>query len=161
MNHFSTFKKFLIALVVVFVSACGSQLKKSDSEMHTDDQQANDGFSQQIKPENTTSPAVLALIKKARTNAMKGDIDKAMLRLERAARIEPKNAAVWHYIAKLFLQQENYKQAAGYAAKSISLAASNKPLIIDNWRIIAHSRYRLGDKKGAQRAQDTVNKLQQ
>jgi len=103
----------------------------------------------------------LALIKKARGNAINGEMDIAISDLERAIRIEPANATVWHYMAKLFLQQENYNQAAGYAAKSTSLARNHKKLIIDNWRIIAHARYRLGNIKGAKQAQDTINKLQQ
>ncbi len=154
------FKKIIVIVLMLSVSACGSYLKKQ-SEDQTEQGAADDGFSQQIKPADTTSIAVLALIKKARTDAMAGKMDKAMLRLERAVRIEPANAAVWHYMAKLFLQQENYKQAAGYAAKSSSLARSNKTLIIDNWRIIAHARYRQGDLKAARKAQDKINTLQQ
>lgn len=144
--------------IAVILSSCSAYIKESSDPATT---KTNDGFSRQIKPQQSTSPAVLALIKKARTNAMNGDISKAMLRLERAVRIEPRNATVWHYMAKLFLQQENYKQAAGYAAKSINLTHNNKPLIIDNWRIIAHARYRLGNIKGAQKAQDRLNTLQQ
>lgn len=154
------FKKIIVIVLMLSVSACGSYLKKQN-EHQTEQGGAADGFSQQIKPADTTSAAVLALIKKARTDAMAGEMDKAMLRLERAVRIEPANAAVWHYMAKLFLQQENYKQAAGYAARSSSLARSNRTLIIDNWRIIAHARYRQGNLKAAQKAQNKINTLQQ
>lgn len=145
-----------VILLATVLSACSSYLKSKDVEPDVEDD-----FSKQIQPDNSTSPAVLALIKKARVNAINGELDKATSRLERAVRIEPANATVWHYMAKLFLQQENYKQAAGYAAKSTSLARKNKKLIIDNWRIIAHARYRLGNIKGAKSAQDTINKLQQ
>jgi len=153
------FKIVFVFACVIGLTACGSYLKKQDAVVV---EQAD--FSQQIKPTNTTSSAVLALIKKARVDAIAGNINKAMLRLERAIRIEPRNATVWHYMAKLFLQQENYTQASGYAAKSNSLAAGkqiNKNLKIDNWRIIAHARFREGNIKGAQKAQDKVNKLQQ
>ena len=145
-----------IIVLTAGLSACGSYLKTAD-----DKPDAEGDFSQQIQPDNTTSSAVLALIKKARANAINGEFDKAISGLERALRIEPANSTVWHYMAKLFLQQENYKQAAGYAAKSTSLSRSNKKLIIDNWRIIAHARYRLGNIKGAKKAQATINKLQQ
>ncbi len=153
-------KNILVILIMLSISACGSYLKKT-AEQPTEQGGSTGVFSQQIKPADTTSAAVLALIKKARSDAMAGKMDKAMLRLERAVRIEPANAAVWHYMAKLFLQQENYKQAAGYAAKSSSLARSNRTLIIDNWRIIAHARYRQGNLKAAQKAQDKINTLQQ
>lgn len=145
-----------IIILTVGLSACGSYLKTADDKADTQDE-----FSSQIQPDSSTSPAVLALIKKARANALAGEMDKSISDLERALRIEPANATVWHYMAKLFLQQENYNQAAGYAAKSTSLARANKKLIIDNWRVIAHARYRLGDIQGAKKAQDMINKLQQ
>jgi len=152
----SILKVTSIIVLTVALSACGSYLKTTDDEAET-----KDGFSEQIQPDSSTSPAVLVLIKRARGNAINGEMDKAISDLERAIRIEPANATVWHYMAKLFLQQENYNQAAGYAAKSTSLARGYKKLIIDNWRIIAHARYRLGNIKGAKQAQDTINKLQQ
>ncbi len=159
------FRKAIVILLMMSVSACGSYLKKQ-GQQQSEQADSTDDFSQQIKPAAKTSAAVLALIKKARVDAMAGNLDKAMLRLERAVRIEPANATVWHYMAKLFLQQENYKQAAGYAAKSNSLAPNsntngNKSLIIDNWRIIAHARYQQGNIKAAQKAQERINKLQQ
>ncbi len=153
-------KTIFLILIITSLSACGSYLKKQDKTDKIQPGTQGD-FGQQIKPASTTPAAVLALIRKARADAMAGHIDKAMLRLERAARIEPANATVWHYMAKLFLQKENFKQAAGYAAKSSSLAQHNKALVIDNWRIIAHARYRQGNIKGAQKAQDKINRLQQ
>ena len=150
-------KLIVIMPVIIALSGCSSSYLKDKQQSRSED--AN--FRKQIKPDSSTSPAVLALIKKARIDALNGNIDKAMLRLERAVRIEPANASVWHYMSKLFLQQENYKQASGYASKSITLAGDNKNLRIDNWRIIGHSRYRLGNVKGAQQAQDIINKLQQ
>lgn len=152
------FKAIPLVILLASLSGCSSYLKKQDNQQ-TSDEPAN--FSRKIKPDSNSSPAVLALIKKARVNAMNGELDKAMLRLERALRIEPSNATVWHYMAKLYLQQENYKQAAGYAAKSTSLAGKNKQLVIDNWRIIAHARYRMGNIRAAQKAQDKINQLQQ
>jgi len=152
-------RNFVVMFLLLSIVSCGSYLKKEDTD--TEQTENENNFTKKIKPAESSSPAVLALIKKARINALNGELDKAMLRLERAVRIEPANSTVWHYMAKLFLQQENYKQAAGYAAKSTSLAKGNKDLIIDNWRVIAHARYRMGNTKGAQQAQDIINKLQQ
>jgi len=149
----NAFKFLLVIVLFASLNGCGVQTKKSDDATST--------FSRQIKPAESTSPAVLALIKKARVDAMNGELEKAMLRLERAVRIEPANAVIWHYMAKLFLQQENYKQAAGYASRSNSMARADKSLVIDNWRIIAHARFRLGNRKGALKAQDRINQLQQ
>ncbi len=159
----------MVVLLITLLSGCGSYLRKygeHSAEQGAANPATKPEFKQQIEPAKTTSAAVLALIKKARADTMAGNFDKAMLRLERAVRIEPTNATVWHYMAKLYLQQENYKQASGYAAKSSSLVSNrhtneNKNLIIDNWRIIAHARYRQGHIKAAQKAQDRINKLQQ
>lgn len=148
-------KNIIIIFLFSALTACGSYLKSDKTD------KPDDGFSQQIKPEPTTSAAVMSLIKKARTDAINGNIDKAMLRLERAVRIEPNNATVWHYMAKLYLQQENFKQASGYASKSISLANANQNLVIDNWRVIAHAKYRMGDTAGAKKAQQAINQLQE
>ena len=84
---------------------------------------------------------------------------KAEARLERALRIEPRNAALWYYMAKLRLHQGQYSQAAGLAAKSNSLDKGDRILQADNWRIIAHARYQNGDIAGAQRAQQKAAEL--
>lgn len=152
----SIFKLTVFILFLSMLTACSSYFKKNKVDATSDN-----GIDQQIKPVQSTSPAVMSLIKQARADAINGDIDKAMLRLERAVRIEPANATVWHYMAKLYLQQDNFKQASGYASKSNSLAKDNAPLILDNWRVISHAKYRMGDLAGAKKAQDTINKLQE
>ena len=107
----------------------------------------------QIRPAPETSKAALALLSKARTAAQEGDLTVAEAQLERALRIEPHNAVLWHYMAKLRLHQGQLSQAAGLAAKSNSLDHGNPQLQADNWRIIAHARYQKGDKAGAREAQ--------
>lgn len=107
----------------------------------------------QIRPAPETSKAALALLDKARAAAQEGDLPVAEAQLERALRIEPQNAVLWHYMAKLRLHQGQLSQAAGLAAKSNSLDRGNAQLQADNWRIIAHARYQKGDKTGAREAQ--------
>ncbi len=63
-------------------------------------------------------------------------------------------------MAKLRLHQGRLNQAAGLAAKSNSLdREQNRQLQADNWRIIAHARYRNGDIAGARAAQQHVDAL--
>jgi len=107
----------------------------------------------QIRPDPETNKAALALLSKARVAAQEGDLTVAEAQLERALRIEPQNAVLWHYMAKLRLHQGQLSQAAGLAAKSNSLDNGNAQLQADNWRIIAHARYQKGDKAGAREAQ--------
>ena len=111
----------------------------------------------QIRPAPETSKAALALLGKARVAAQEGDLTVAEAQLERALRIEPQNAVLWHYMAKLRLHQGQLSQAAGLAAKSNSLDRGNAQLQADNWRIIAQSRYQKGDKTGARDAQQRAD----
>ncbi len=119
-----------------------------------------EGDESQVRPTRETSRPVLALLDKARGAAKQGDLDVAESQLERALRIEPRNAVLWHYMAKLRLHQGRLDQAAGLAAKSNSLDRTrNYQLQADNWRIIAHARYRNGDAAGAKAAQQRVDAL--
>jgi tetratricopeptide (TPR) repeat protein len=112
-----------------------------------------------VLPDTGTSKAALRLLSQAQQAAQAGQLDVAEARLERALRIEPRNAVLWYYMAKLRLHQGQYSQAAGLAAKSNSLDKGDRMLQADNWRIIAHARYQTGDVKGAQHAQQKAAEL--
>jgi tetratricopeptide (TPR) repeat protein len=72
--------------------------------------------------------------------------------LERALRIEPRNAQIWHRLASVRMTQGQYRQAAALAAKSNSLASHDFPMQARNWRLIADARERLGQHSAAQEA---------
>lgn len=101
--------------------------------------------------ENT---AVLALVDAARADITGGKLDSAVASIERALRIEPRNPVLWQELAKLRLQQGQYQQAEGLAARSNGWAANNHTLRADNWRIIGQARLKRGDYQGAQAAFD-------
>jgi len=113
----------------------------------------------QIRPDNSTSQTVLALLDRAQSAAQSGQLHTAESQLERALRIEPRNPVLWHYMAKLRLHQNRLSEAAGLAAKSNTLAGQNRALRADNWRIIAHARQQQGDEAGAYQAQRKVDSL--
>ena len=96
--------------------------------------------------------AVVALLDSASNYVQSGELDKAAASLERALRIEPRNAGIWHDLAQIRLHQRQYKQAESMASKSNSLAASNRALQARNWRLIAISRRAVGDNAGADAA---------
>ncbi len=112
-------------------------------------------------PEQPVSdnPAVISLVDAARSDAGGGKLDSASASLERALRIEPNNPALWQELAKLRLQQGQYQQAEGLAARSNGWAGSNKSLRADNWRIIGQARLKRGDYAGAQNAFDRAAEL--
>ena len=55
-------------------------------------------------------------------------------------------------LARLRLEQGDYRQAENLAAKSNALAPDEKRLRADNWQIIGQARLGLGDQEGAQKA---------
>lgn len=106
------------------------------------------------------SSAVLALLDSAHQQSKSGRLDAAAAALERALRLEPRNAEVWSRLAEIRLQQGQLDQAASLAAKSNSLAGNNVSVLTRNWKTIAQARSRKGDLKGAREAQAKVIELE-
>lgn len=96
--------------------------------------------------------AVMALLNQAKHQSAAGRMDKAGANLERALRIEPRNPVLWHELARVRLEQGQYRQAENMAAKSNILARANRYLQAQNWRIIGEARSRRGDQQGAREA---------
>jgi tetratricopeptide (TPR) repeat protein len=97
--------------------------------------------------------AVVALLDSASDYVGTGELDKAAAALERALRIEPRNASIWHDLGQIRLHQGQYQQAESLATKSNSLAGDNNTLKARNWRLIAVSRQAVGDQIGADAAE--------
>ncbi len=149
---------FIFAGLFLLFAACSSTPPKPSAGFEVGKGEA---VGEQILPDSRTSKTVLALLDNARNAAKSGQLHNAESQLERALRIEPRNAVLWHYMAKLRLHQDRISEAAGLAAKSNSLAGKNRSLQADNWRIIAHARHRQGDAGGASRAQDKIEQFKQ
>lgn len=98
--------------------------------------------------------AVVALMDSARADIASGKLDAAVAPLERALRIEPRNPVLWQELARLRLQQGQYQQAEGLAARSNGWAGNDKVLRAENWRLIGEARLKRGDHQGAQAAFD-------
>ncbi len=97
--------------------------------------------------------AVVVLLDSAKQYVARSDWDRAAAALERAVRLEPKNAGIWHDLAQIRLQQRQYKQAEDLAAKSNSLAGNDRQVKSRNWKVISVSRRARGDDTGADAAQ--------
>lgn len=110
-------------------------------------------------PPVSDNTAVVALVDNARTDVAGGKLDAAAASLERALRIEPRNPSLWQELARISLQQGQYQQAEGFAARSNGWAGGNKTLAADNWRIIGQARLKRGDHQGAQTAFDKAAAL--
>jgi tetratricopeptide (TPR) repeat protein len=99
------------------------------------------------------SSAVGELLQTARTQQQAGNLTEAVATLERALRIEPRNAHLWNRLAHLRLQQQQPELAAELAAKSNVLAAADVELKRDNWLLIGQARRATGDIEGARTAE--------
>jgi hypothetical protein len=98
------------------------------------------------------SPAVGALILSANQNAQSGDLDSAAVSIERAIRIEPRNAVLFYKLAVLRIQQSKPRLAEDLAKKSALLASDDNMLKKQSWLLIAYAREMQRDFAGAKEA---------
>lgn len=103
------------------------------------------------------NPAVVALLNSAGAKEQAGSYEQAAAALERALRLEPRNAMLWHRLARVRLKQGQWQIAVDTAAKSNSLAGGNSELQAWNWAVIAEAKERQGDRLGAQDARTRVD----
>ncbi|MEM7359492.1 MAG: tetratricopeptide repeat protein [Pseudomonadota bacterium] len=103
------------------------------------------------------SPVVQRLLASAEQQRSQGDTDGAANSLERALRIEPRNAVLWSRLANVRYTQNDWQQAVQLAAKSNTLAASNHQLRRQNWYLMASAYSAMGDELSAQKYRDKLN----
>ncbi len=106
-----------------------------------------------VAPEPEESRAVASLLDSAANHVVNNELDQAASALERALRIEPRNATIWHDLGQVRLHQRSYDQAETMFEKSNSLAGGNRALQARNWRMIAASRRAGGNAMGADAAE--------
>lgn len=107
----------------------------------------------------TQPPAVVALLQQAEQQANTGDLESAAASLERAIRIDPRNAVLWHHLATVRLSQDEPAQAEQLASKSNSLAPGNYAQQSRNWLLIAQARRQLNNASGAAAAERRAREL--
>lgn len=107
------------------------------------------------------NPAVIALLDRARLDNSAGQREAAGASLERALRIERRNAWLWHELAQLRLAQGQYEQAISIAQKSNSFSGRERRLQALNWRVIGNARIAQGNPSGAEQAHKLATELEQ
>jgi tetratricopeptide (TPR) repeat protein len=108
---------------------------------------------------DSANAAVVALVDNADQQAAAGKPDSAAAAIERALRIEPRNATLWRRLAELRLSQRQPEQAENLAQKSNSLAGGDLRLQAANWRLIAEARTARDDASGAREARERAASL--
>jgi len=106
-----------------------------------------------------SNQAVAALLDSANKHVKNNQLDKAGAALERALRVEPRNASIWHDLAQIRLHQGQYQQAESLAGKSNNLASGNRALQSRNWKVIASARKASGNPAGAEEAEAQAAQL--
>ncbi|MGH8559546.1 MAG: tetratricopeptide repeat protein [Methylococcales bacterium] len=109
-------------------------------------------------PAAPSSPAVIALLDAAEGERQSGQLDSAVATLERAIKIQPRNAMLWHQMAVLRLEQYKPRLALDLARKSNTLASGDRSLKQENSRIIAEAKRLLGDLEGAAKAREKADR---
>ncbi len=98
------------------------------------------------------TPAVVALLTKADQSYKAGEYEQAVSTIERALRIEPRNAKLVYKLAAVRLRQGKARLAEALAKKSALLAGNNTLIKRRAWLLIAEARRMQGNQFGAQEA---------
>jgi tetratricopeptide (TPR) repeat protein len=103
--------------------------------------------------------AVVALLDQAEDYHRAGDVNNEAATVERALRIDPRNAGLWHRLAAVRLDQGRPQEAEQLALKSNALAGDNRALQVRNWQLVARARWSLNDSAGARKAEQKARDL--
>ncbi|MGB5280183.1 MAG: tetratricopeptide repeat protein, partial [Arenicellales bacterium] len=98
-----------------------------------------------VHSSSNANAAVTSLVSSADNSIKHGDYRAASAAIERALRLDPKNADLWHRLAQVRLRQSEYAQVESLSLKSNALSNGNKPLMARNWSLISKARRLSGD----------------
>ena len=114
-----------------------------------------------LQPLETFAPqsaAIGSLVMAANEDSQHGSLDAAVASIERAIRIEPRNAALYYKLAVLRLKQSKPRLAEDLAHKAAILAASDNNLKRHSWLLIANARSQQNNAAGAKKAKEEAAK---
>lgn len=123
----------IIIVVSLLLSACASSPQPVTPRMD-------------ISSEQDTRRATSSLLAKVDIQEGAQNWEKAAALLERALRIEPRDAQLWHRLAQIRLQQGQYRLAESLARKSSALARDDAQLQEKNTRLLKQARALANEK---------------
>lgn len=110
-------------------------------------------------PSPAHSRAATTLLAIAEREETQGKFGDAALQVDRAIDLEPRNADLWHHLARLRLAEGRLEAAIEAADTSNKLAGGNLELRRNNWRLISEVRFEQGDTAAAEQAARMVEEL--
>ncbi len=103
-------------------------------------------------PDKPLAPAVVALLSLADESYKAGKYDYAVATIERALRIEPRNARLVYKLAAVRIKQSKPQLAEDLAKKASLLAGDNTLIKRRSWLLIAEARRMQGNQYGTKEA---------
>lgn len=116
---------------------------------------------EELKPLETfapQTPAVGSLVMAANEESQGGNLDSAVSSIERAIRIEPRNATLYYKLAVLRLKQSKPRLAEDLARKAALLAVNDTNLKKHSWLLVANARKQQNNVEGAKKAKAEADK---
>lgn len=139
----------------LFLSACASrapapgQGNEVDARVRQPAQQDSAGI--QVFP--LQNPAVKELLAEAGSAESSGDYEQAVVLLERALRIQPRDPEILQNMAEIQIRVQDYQQALNFAVRSYDVGPRVGEICSRNWRTIGVAREHLDDHDGAEQAE--------
>jgi len=103
-------------------------------------------------PEKPLAPAVASLLSQADKSYKAGKYDLAVATIERALRIDSRNASLVYKLASVRLKQSKPRLAEDLAKKASLLAGNNTMIKRSSWLLIAEARRMQGNQYEANEA---------
>lgn len=104
------------------------------------------------RPTVQKETATGSLLADARRALQAGRFDTAEVTLERALRVDSRNAGLWHEMAQVKYGQKHYGQTVQFCLKANNLAGRNSALIKQNWLLMAKAYDAMGERGKATEA---------
>jgi tetratricopeptide (TPR) repeat protein len=101
------------------------------------------------RSESDARAPTLALLRQSERSADDGDLDAAIAYVERAIRLDPRDATLWLRLARLQLAAQRPTTAEQLAHKAIALAGSQADHKRQGWLLVADALEAQGDDQGA------------
>ena len=101
-------------------------------------------------PQTGQQAAVKSLLAYAQAAMDINDYNQAEMHMERAVSIEPQNPLLWHTMAKIKFNQNQYGQAVNFCLKSNSMITDQLQLKRDNLELMARAYYMMGEYEKAE-----------
>ncbi len=105
------------------------------------------------------APAILALVNEANRSSKAGDLESAVVTIERALRIDSRNPALTYKLAKLRLKQSKPRLAEDLAKKAALLAVNDPQIKKQSWLLISEARRLQKNYYGAKEAKLKADSL--